>query len=78
MKINEKLIACPCGCKEIELKKEPLWHGNHGYQGCYNIKLKCINPKCPWEFHFEKNDTIYRTEEEAIKNIITQWNEGQK
>ena len=48
MKINEKLVACPCGCKEIELKKEPLWHGSHGYQGCYNIELKCTNPKCHW------------------------------
>ena len=69
-----KLIACPCGCKDVELKKIPLWQGSHGYYGCYEFQVKCNNPECGWSLKVPKNDTVYRSEEEAKKNVIAAWN----
>lgn len=71
--MNE-LKPCPCGCKNVELKKDPLWHGSHGYYGCYEFNIKCLNPNCGWRLKIFKNDTIYRSEEEARKNAINAWN----
>ena len=71
--MNE-LKPCPCGCKNVELKKDPLGHGSHGYHGCYEFNIKCLNPNCGWRLKIPKNDTIYRSEEEARKNTINAWN----
>lgn len=73
-----KLKPCPCGCKDVELKKCPLWYGSHGYYGCYEFKIKCNNPKCGWFLKVPKNDTVYRSEEEAKKNVINAWNKRGK
>ena len=69
------LKPCPCGNKNVYLKKEPLWHGSHGYHDCYKYIIVCDNPKCRWKFEPLNNDTIYRSDEEAIKNIISAWND---
>jgi hypothetical protein len=70
----EKLKPCPCGCKDIELRKYPLWHGTNGYVGSYEFTIKCSNPNCYWTFNAPKNDTVYRSEEEAKENVINAWN----
>ncbi len=75
--MNE-LKPCPCGCRDVELKKYPLWNGTHGYYGCYEFKIKCNNPKCGWFLKVSKNDTIYRSEEEAKENVINAWNKRGK
>ena len=36
--------------------------------------IECPNPNCHWILYVPKNDTIYRSEEEAIKNVIEAWN----
>ena len=70
-----KLKPCPCGCKNVELKKYPLWHGTRGYIGCYKFIIECPNPNCNWILYVPKNDTIYRSEEEAKENVIKAWNQ---
>ncbi len=68
------LKPCPCGCEDVRIEKHPLWNGSHGYHGCYEILIKCANPNCCWKFNPPNNDTIYRSEEEAEKNVIAAWN----
>ena len=61
--MNE-LKLCPfCGNK-VEVEKIPLWYGNgRGYSGCYDFRIKCEN--CGGTVDQPKNDSIYRSEEEA-------------
>lgn len=74
MERNISLKTCPFCGKEVELKKEPLWNGSHGYFGCYEYVIKCDNPKCQCSINLWQNDTIYRSDEEAKRNAIKAWN----
>ena len=67
-----KIKSCPFCGTEVELSKNPLWHGGHGYYNCFEFEIVC--PKCGCNVRYDKNDTIYRTEEEAIQNVINAWN----
>ena len=67
-----KLKPCPFCGNEVELEKIPLWHGSHGYHGCYEYEIKCS--KCGCTVDQPKNDSIYRSEEEAKENAIKAWN----
>lgn len=70
--MNTKLKPCPfCGTK-VEMTKTPLWNGSHGYQGCYRFGVTCEKCGCTLRYIF--SDTIYRTEEDAINNVIDAWN----
>ena len=70
--MNE-LKPCPFCGNEVEVEKIPLWYGNgHGYSGCYEFKIKCEN--CGCTVNQPKNDSIYRSEEEARENAIKAWN----
>lgn len=67
-----KIKPCPfCGTK-VGLSKIPLWQGSHGYINCFEVKIVC--PKCGCNVTYNENDTIYRTKEEAYKNVIEAWN----
>lgn len=67
-----KIKPCPfCGTK-VGLSKIPLWQGSHGYINCFEFKIIC--PECGCTLTYNENDTIYRTEEEAIQNVIKAWN----
>lgn len=69
----DRLKPCPfCGTK-VEMIRKPLWDGSHGYQGCYDFKVIC--EKCGCTLNYSYADTVYRTEEEAINNVINTWNE---
>lgn len=68
-----KIKPCPfCGTK-VELSKNPLWQGSRGYYNCFEFEIVC--PKCGCNVTYNENDTVYRTEEEAINNVINVWNE---
>ena len=41
------LKPCPFCGKKVELIKEPLWHGSHGYYGSYEYVVKCRSPGVP-------------------------------
>ena len=69
----DKIKPCPFCGTEVELSKNPLWHGGHGYYNCFEFEIVC--PKCGCNVTCNKNDTIYRTEEEAINNVTNAWNE---
>ena len=73
---NSELKPCPFCGTNVELLKEPLWHGNHGYHDCFDFKVRC--PKCGCTVDYTHNDTIYRSEEEAIANVVKTWNERAK
>jgi len=63
-----ELKCCPFCGSTVELKKEPIC----GYGGCYSYSIRCDN--CGCELDYEKNDTVYRSDEEAINNVIPVWN----
>lgn len=71
--MNE-LKPCPFCGKKVELIKEPLWHGSHGYYGCYDYVVKCRNPECRCQIYLGKNNTIYYDDETAQRNAIEAWN----
>lgn len=65
--MNE-LKNCPfCGCR-VQIERRPLEH----YRGCYIFEIECS--KCGCKRTLTRNDSVYRTEEEARANAIAQWN----
>lgn len=73
-KVTRKYKTCPWCKSTASLQKEPLWHGNHGYHGCYEFFIRCDNPKCGCIAPHGKIDSVYRSEEEAIEKAIEIWN----
>lgn len=69
----QELKPCPFCGTEVKLLKKPLWHGSHGYHNCFDFSVKC--PKCGCTVDYIDSDTIYRSEEEAISNVVKSWNE---
>lgn len=72
------LLPCPFCGEDVYIDKVPLWksynNSTHGYYGCYEFDIRCKNPECGCTIPFIKNDTVYRSEEEARLNAIDQWN----
>ena len=69
----EKIKPCPFCGNEVKVHEIPLWYGNgHGYKDCYEFAIQC--KKCGCTIYFHENDSIYRSEEEAKKNVIEAWN----
>lgn len=71
------LLPCPfCGNENIHMTKKPLWQeydgSYHGYKDRYAFEVVC--DKCGAHPAYYKNDTIYRSEEEAISNVVNKWN----
>lgn len=73
-----ELKPCPFCGKSVYVKKKPLGttYGNttHGYFNCYEFEVMCRNPNCGCRVNLIGNDTVYHTDEEAIKNAIEAWN----
>lgn len=67
-----KLDLCPFCGSAVKMIKKPLYHGTHGYPGCYEFEVRC--PECGCSIDYVDNDTIYRSEEEAIANVTKAWN----
>lgn len=70
---TDALNPCPFCGSEVFLEKKPLWSGSHGYHGCYEFEISC--KKCGCRRRLDKNDTIYRSGEEAMKNAVDAWNQ---
>lgn len=67
-----KIKSCPfCGTVPY-IEKKTLWHGSHGYHGCYEYDIHCKN--CGCRVNLGNNLTIYINDEKAINNAITAWN----
>ena len=65
---NNKLKPCPfCGSGAALIEK-PIY----GYQGSVMYTVECARNCC--SKHFNNNDTIYHSDNEAISNVIKQWN----
>ena len=69
---SQELKPCPFCGEVVELEKRPLWHGSHGYPGCYEFVIRC--KQCGCNINLDKNDTIYRSEDVARDNAIEAWN----
>lgn len=70
--MSEKLKPCPfCGAN-VRIEKRPLWEGTRGYLNCYEYDIRCHS--CGCRVRLERNDTIYRSEEEAERNAVQAWN----
>lgn len=66
---TSELKPCPfCGTK-VKMRKVPLY----GYSDRFEFEVKC--PKCGCSVDYKHNDTVYRSEEEAIANVVKAWNE---
>lgn len=70
------LKLCPFCGTEVKMLKEPLWHGSHGYRGCFEFSIKC--PECGCTVDYTDNDTVYHSEEEAIANVAKAWNKRKR
>ena len=71
-----ELKPCPFCGNEVQMTKAPLWHGSHGYHGCYEFSISCKD--CGCTLLFTQNDTVYRSEDEAQNNVIKNWNKRAK
>lgn len=73
--MKEPLKDCPF-CHEFPiLAKERLWTDNgHGYYNCYDIFVKCDNPKCHVRPHTRSYTTIYEDEEKCKEQAYADWN----
>ena len=67
--ITSELKPCPFCGTEVKMRKVPLY----GYPGCFDFEVKC--PKCGCTIDYNYNDTIYRSEKEAVANVVKSWNE---
>lgn len=63
-----ELKPCPFCGTEVKLLKKPLY----GYHGRFDFSVKC--PHCGCTVDYIDSDTIYRSEEEAIANVVKSWN----
>lgn len=66
------LKPCPFCGSEVMVDFIPLWRGSHGYQGCYEIFIKC--DKCGCSNYGTISSTIQLTKEEAKKKVVEAWN----
>ena len=67
------LKKCPWCHSSPILVQEPLWTGSHGYYGCYEYYVKCIN--CCAIAPNGKFNSVYQSEELARSKAIERWNE---
>ena len=67
-----ELKPCPFCGENVKIERLPLWHGSHGYHGSYEYDIHCSN--CGCRVDLDRNDTVYRSEEEARDNAIKAWN----
>lgn len=65
---------CPWCGSSGSIVKNPLWNGSHGYHGCYEIFVQCVNQTCRAIAPNGKTDTVYRTENDAVNIAIDRWN----
>jgi hypothetical protein len=70
------LEPCPFCGEMVFMEKKPLWRTNcdgttHGYHGCFKYDVYCR--VCGCTINLPGNDTVYRTDEEAIKNVTEAW-----
>lgn len=65
---NQKLKPCPFCGEKVFINKKALWHGSHGYFGCYEYDIRC--KKCGCNIRLHGNDTIYNADVIARKNAI--------
>lgn len=70
--MKKEIKPCPFCGNDVEIDEVPLWHGTHGYFGCYEYKIRCN--VCGCSLQYERNDTIYRSKNEAKDNVIEAWN----
>ena len=74
--INEikpfSLKPCPFCGSDVSLTISPLWHGGHGYQGCFEYSIFCKN--CGCSVGGATSDNIYISEQEAIDKVTKAWN----
>ena len=75
-----KLLPCPfCGNDNIHITKKALWwelddgRVRSGYKDCYEFEVVC--DKCGAHPTYTKNDTVYRSKEEAMSHVVNKWNE---
>lgn len=62
------LKTCPCCAAAALYRKFPVYD----YPGCYRLEIHCS--KCGLTMIMPEADTVYKTEEEAIKLIANAWN----
>lgn len=67
-----KLKPCPFCNTQVLINKKPLWHGNHGYIGCFEYDIQC--EKCGCNIKLPNNNTIYTSDSKAIENAVNAWN----
>lgn len=63
-----KLKPCPCCAADALYRKFPVYD----YPGYYRLEIHCS--KCGLTMIMPEAETVYKTEEEAIRLIANAWN----
>lgn len=72
MNDNLKIKPCPFCGQKVTLLVDPLWYKmGFTYYDKYQYSIRC---SCGCSLRYIKNDTIHYSKEEAINNVISQWN----
>ena len=66
------LKPCPFCGNRVSINKLPLWNETGGYKGCYEYDISCKNCRC--SIFLGSNNTIYNSDEGAIKEAVDHWN----
>ena len=68
------LKPCPFCGSEVSIDINPLWSEfpTRGYPGCYDYSIRC--KQCGCTLYYPNNDSVYRSEEEAMANVVVAWN----
>ena len=70
----ERILDCPFCKQQAVLMRDPLWHGNRGYLGEYEIYVECTNEFCNVSLPYGKFNTIGVKENDAKEKAIKKWN----
>lgn len=62
------LKSCPCCAAAALYRKRPIYE----YPGCYTLEVHCS--KCGLTMVMTQANTVFKTEEEAIRLIANAWN----
>ncbi len=67
-----EIKRCPWCGGAASIHIEPMWHGSHGYSGCYSWEVRCL--QCGATAPNGKFDNIYMPREDAEEKALAAWN----
>ena len=73
-----RLKYCPWCGGYANMRREPMWHGSHGYTGCFEFFVQCSNEACGAVAPNGRFNSIYNTCAFAEQKAEEAWNRRKK